>query len=210
MESAVITDVADYFTKGCGRCDRFATPACSVHRWTSGLATLRALCRDAGLAETVKWGHPCYLRGDRNVALIGAYQASYVLSFFQPALMTDPAGVLEPAGPNARRASLIRFGADRGAEDMAATIRAYLDEAIGYADAGVVAPRDPMPVELPHELVEALDADPALAEAFHALTPGRQRSYAILLSSAKTSATRIARIARARDRILAGKGANER
>ncbi len=30
---------------------------------------------------------------------------------------------------------------------------------------------------MPDELAEVLDADPELAEAFHALTPGRQKSY---------------------------------
>ena len=32
---------------------------------------------------------------------------------------------------------------------------------------------------------EAMDADPELAEAFHALTPGRQNSYVIALKGAK-------------------------
>jgi uncharacterized protein YdeI (YjbR/CyaY-like superfamily) len=63
---------------------------------------------------------------------------------------------------------------------------------------------------LPDELIEALDADPELAEAFHALTPGRQRSYVINLNGAKASATRQTRIARFRAQIIAGKGANER
>ena len=48
------------------------------------------------------------------------------------------------------------------------------------------------------------------AEAFAALTPGRQKSYAILLNDAKTKATRLARIEKARPQILAGKGATER
>lgn len=39
---------------------------------------------------------------------------------------------------------------------------------------------------------------------------GRQRSYVIALSSAKTSATRAERILKLRCKILAGKGANER
>ena len=55
-----------------------------------------------------------------------------------------------------------------------------------------------------------MDADPEMAEAFWALTPGRQRSYVIHLASAKTSATRVARIERVRGKILAGKGALER
>jgi len=58
--------------------------------------------------------------------------------------------------------------------------------------------------------VDALDDDPELAQAFQALTPGRQRSYVLHLEAAKKSETRTARIIKARDRILAGKGATER
>ncbi|MEL7216061.1 MAG: YdeI/OmpD-associated family protein, partial [Pseudomonadota bacterium] len=53
-------------------------------------------------------------------------------------------------------------------------------------------------------------ADPELADAFHALTRGRQNSYVVLVNGAKQLATKQARIARIRDRILAGKGAQER
>ncbi len=66
----MITIVADYFDKGCGRCDRFATPDCSTRHWAAGLKELRGICLDAGLAETVKWGHPCYLHANRNIATI--------------------------------------------------------------------------------------------------------------------------------------------
>jgi uncharacterized protein YdeI (YjbR/CyaY-like superfamily) len=92
----------------------------------------------------------------------------------------------------------------------AATIRAYLAEAMGYAEAGIKAPKAAGVPDLPEDLVEALDADAALAEAFHALTPGRQRSYVVNLSTAKTAETRHRRIAGFRARILAGKGAMER
>jgi uncharacterized protein YdeI (YjbR/CyaY-like superfamily) len=56
----------------------------------------------------------------------------------------------------------------------------------------------------------AREIDPELAQAFHALTPGRPRSYVISLSGATASATRTARIAKFRSHILAGKGAMER
>ena len=65
-------------------------------------------------------------------------------------------------------------------------------------------------LEFPHELLEALDNDPELAEAFASLTPGRQKSYVITLNGAKKPETRAARIEKFRDRILAGKGALER
>ncbi len=92
---------------------------------------------------------------------------------------------------------------------LAPTIRAYLMEAMNYAAAGIVAPKPPAAFVLPDELIEALDVDPDLADAFHALTPGRQRSYVINLSSAKASATRTARIAKFRAQIIAGKGKAE-
>ncbi len=206
----MITDIEDYFAKGCGRCDRFETPDCSTRKWVEGLATLRRICRDLSLTETVKWGQPCYMHAGRNIALLGAFRADFRLSFFHAALLRDGEGILEKSGPNTAQADVIRFTGNRQPAEMEPVIRAYLAEAMGYAAAGIRAARPKGEIELPDELVDALDADPALAEAFRNLTPGRQRSYVIVLSSAKTTATRIARIAKLRDHILAGKGATER
>lgn len=206
----MITDIEDYFAIGCGRCARFATPDCSVRHWAAGLAHLRAICRDAGLAETVKWGHPCYMHAGRNIAIIGALRDDFRLSFFNAALMRDPDGVLERQGPNTRHPDMIRFTDATQVAAMAPLIRAYLAEAMGYATAGIRPAKEPGAIELQDELVEALDADPELAEAFHALTQGRQKSYVIHLGSTQVPATRMARIARLRGHILAGKGAMER
>lgn len=206
----MITDIEDFFSKGCGRCERFATPACSANKWHAGLTALRAICRSAGLVETVKWGHPCYMHAGRNIALIGALQGDFRLNFFNAALMKDPEGLLERQGPNTQHPDSIRFTATEQVEERAAAIRAYLQEAMGYAEAGILPAKVAQALELPDELVDAMDTDPELAEAFHRLTPGRQRSYVIHLSSAKTAATRVARIEKMRPNILAGKGANER
>lgn len=206
----MIDAIEDFFAMGCGRCERFATERCSARRWADGLRQLRQICRDLQLDETVKWGHPCYMHAGRNIAVIGALIGDFRLSFFNAALMTDPENVLERQGPNTRHPDMLRFTDPDQVARLAPVIAAYLREAMGYAEAGVTAPREVYDLDLPFELVDAMDADPALAEAFHALTPGRQRSYVIALSSAKTSATRVSRISRYRDRILAGRGALER
>lgn len=207
---AMVTEIGDFFAKGCGRCARFDTPDCSALVWRDALAGLRALCLGAGLSETVKWGHPCYTHAGRNVALIAALRGDFRLNFFNAALMRDPDGVLERQGPNTQHPDSMRFTDAAQVTALAGTIRAYLAEAMGYAEAGIAAPKAAGAVDLPEELVEALDADAALAAAFHALTPGRQRSYAIALASAKAAETRRRRVAGFRDRILAGKGATER
>ncbi len=206
----MITDIDVYFASGCGRCERFATPDCATRRWADGLQQLRRLCLDMPLVETVKWGHPCYMHAGRNIAVLGAFRDDLRISFFNAALLKDPQGVLERQGPNTRHPDMIRFTDNAGVGAMAATLQAYLHEAMGYAGAGIRPPRDAQALELPDELLEALEADTALAEAFHALTPGRQRSHVIHLMAAKKSETRVARILAARDRILTGKGAQER
>jgi uncharacterized protein YdeI (YjbR/CyaY-like superfamily) len=204
------TEIEHYFAKGCGRCERFATPDCSTKQWSHGLEELRRICRDSGLVETVKWGHPCYMHADRNVVILGAFRDNYRLSFFYAALMKDPEGVLEKQGQHTRHPDMISFTDNRAVGEMEQTIRTYLKEAMGYAEASIRPPKEEGALDLPDELVEALDADPELAAGFHKLTPGRQRSYMINLNSAKKSATRISRIAKFRDKILAGKGATER
>lgn len=209
-DRAMITDPDAYFAQGCGRCDRFGTPDCSTRLWLAGLLTLRHILADAGLTETAKWGHPCYMHAGRNVALFGAFRGDFRLTFMNAALLKDPEGLLQKQGTNTRHADCIRFTDNAAPAALEPVIRAYLAEAMAYAEQGLLPPKEPTEIELPEELIDALDADPELAEAFAALTPGRQKSYALHLKDAKTSTTRVARIEKSRPKILAGKGANER
>jgi uncharacterized protein YdeI (YjbR/CyaY-like superfamily) len=158
----------------------------------------------------VKWGHPCYRHAGRNIALIGALRDDFRISFFDAALLQDQNEVLEKAGPNTQHADMIRFRTNEEPALREGTIAAYLREAMRLAESGARYIKAAQDLVLPPELVDSLDRDPDLADAFAALTRGRQRSYVIALQSAKTAATRAARIARFRDRIIAGKGATER
>ena len=207
---AMITDPDDFFTKGCGRCDRFATPDCSTRRWIAGLDDLRRICLDLGLQETVKWAHPCYMHAGRNIAIFGAFRTDFRLSFLNAGLLQDTEGVLEPQGPNSQTPSMIRFTAVGQVAEQEPVIRAYLRQLMDHAEAGTRPPKQDHEIDMPDELTEALDADAELAEAFQALTPGRQKSYFYALNQAKQSATRVARIEKLRGRIIAGKGALER
>lgn len=206
----MITEIEDYFSKGCGRCERFDTPDCSTAKWAEGLSALRRICLDLGLVETVKWGHPTYMHAGRNVAILGALRSNLRITFFHASLLSDPHHVLERQGPNTQHADVIRFTENPGVVKMEPVVRAYLREAMGYAEAGIKPTKEARALELPPELSEALSADPELEEAFHLLTPGRQKSYVIHLSSTKKPETRVKRIDKFRLHILAGKGATER
>lgn len=207
----MITDIEDYFSQGCGRCERFATADCSTRRWALGLTILRRICLESELVETVKWGHPCYMHAGRNIVILGALRNDMRISFFNAALLKDPQRVLEKQGPNTQYADMIRFTDNARVAELEPVIVSYIAEAMSYAEAGIKPPKDvQVELELPDELIEALECDPELADAFGRLTPGRKKSYVINLNSAKNPQTRVSRIAKFRDKILAGKGAMER
>lgn len=206
----MITDIEEYFTKGCGRCPRFDTPDCSSRIWSEAQNTLRQILLDMGLSEHLKWGHPCYMHAGRNICVMGAFRDNMRLSFMNAALLKDPDGILERQGPNTQVPDMLRFASMAQVTEREEIIRAYLAEAMAYAEQGVRPEKTPQDIELPNELIEAMDSDPELVEAFHRLTPGRQKSYVIAVQSAKGDDTRRARIAKYREKILAGKGALDR
>ena len=158
----------------------------------------------------MKWGHPCYMHAGRNIAIFGAFRDDFRLTFFDAVLLTDPDRILEKISEHSKAATIVRFTDPGQPAAMEASIRACLTEAMGYAKAGKKPPRTPTEFELPDALAEAMDVDPDLAEAFAALTPGRQKSWALHVAGAKKPETRLSRIEAARDKILAGKGALDR
>ncbi len=206
----MITAVDDYFAQGCGRCERFATSDCSTRHWAEGLQALRALCLGEGLQEVAKWGHPCYRHAGRNVAILGAFRQDFRLSFFHAALLSNAAGLLERQGPATQHADALRFTRASQVAERADAVRACLREAMDHAEAGRLPPKEATALVLPEELAEALAADAEWRAAFDALTPGRQRGYVLRINAAKKPETRVARVLGFRERMLAGKGVQER
>lgn len=133
----MITDIKDYFDKGCGRCERFGTSDCSIRRWSAGLQDLRRMCVAEELVETVKWGHPCYMSHNRNIVILGAFREDFRLTFFNAALMKDPRKLLQKQGANTRHPDMIRFTQNAQPPEIETVIRSYLREAIGYAKSGL-------------------------------------------------------------------------
>ena|SRR5690348_12690290 len=88
----------------------------------------------------------------------------------------------------------------------AATIKAYLREAVAAERAGMKVETKPREFVLPEELKQKFRNDPKFKRAFEALAPGRQRGYLFHFTGAKQSATRTARIEKAMHAIFEGRG----
>lgn len=171
------------------------------------LQQLRELIQIHQLEESLKWRTPCYHIGKTNVFLLGATDEGAVLSFLNGSLLDDPDQLLQSAGPNSRGVRLIRFSSPLELDSCKAKLVDLIESAVQTAKSGkrvdYSSDRD---LPYPDELTDLLDADPAFAESWQKLTPGRQRGYLIHFNGAKQAATRVNRIEKYRDRIDQGKG----
>lgn len=179
-------------------------------QWQPELRALRGLALSTGLTEEEKWGHPCYTDEGHNIVLIQGFKAYCALLFPNGAVLADPNGILVKMGENTRIARQARFGSLDEIETLAPVLRAYINEAIAAARAGLKVERDEADeTPMPPEFQERLDADPALRAAFSELTPGRQRAYLLYFNGAKQSKTRASRVENSIPRILDGLGLND-
>jgi uncharacterized protein YdeI (YjbR/CyaY-like superfamily) len=179
-------------------------------RWGAEFAALRQLCLGSGLNESLKWGQACYDLNGGNVVLIHGFKEYCALLFMKGALLKDPKGILIQQTKNVQAGRQLRFTSLADVNKHQAAIRSYIKEAIAVEKSGAKVPmKDAAQFPMPAEFLKRLDDDPELAEAFHALTPGRQKGYLLHFAGAKQSATRAARVEKHAPRILLGLGLND-
>lgn len=179
-------------------------------RWSAEYAALRQLCLAAGLNEELKWGQACYDLNGGNVVLIHGFKDYCALLFMKGALLKDPKGILIQQTRNVQAGRQIRFTSLADIKKQRATVAAYIKEAIAVEKSGAkVKLKSAAEFAVPEEFQRRLDDDRALAEAFRALTPGRQKGYLLYFAQAKQSKTRVARIEKHEPRILEGFGLDD-
>jgi uncharacterized protein YdeI (YjbR/CyaY-like superfamily) len=202
--------VDTYFIDGCGRCALGGTPECKVHKWQQELATLRQYLLDCGLEEVAKWGMPCYTFQNNNLILLSAFKDYCSLNFFKGALLSNADGLLESLTENVQSARVIKFTNVQEVIERENGIKTCIYEAIEVEKEGLkVVMKKTADFEVPEELQQKLEGNPAFKTAFEALTPGRQRGYLLFFAAPKQSKTRISRIENAMPQIFNGKGIHD-
>jgi len=179
-------------------------------KWQEEYGQLRKIVLDCGLDEELKWGCPCYAFQKSNVVLIHGFKDYCALLFMKGALLHDPSGILIQQTENVQSARQVRFTNVSEIKKLAATIKAYIRDAIEIEKAGLkVALKTAREYPVPEEFQAQLDNDANLKAAFEALTPGRQKGYLFYFSQAKQSKTREARVEKYVPHILDGKGIDD-
>jgi uncharacterized protein YdeI (YjbR/CyaY-like superfamily) len=178
-------------------------------QWQAEIAELQTILSGFDLRVERKWGKPCYTMDGKNVVIIQGFKEYCALGFFQGALLKDPKKLLVQLG-QVQAARVMKFTSTKQIEAKAATIKAYIREAVAAAKAGMKVETKPRELPVPEELKEKFRKDPKFKRAFETLTPGRQRGYLFHFTGAKQSATRTARIEKAMPAIFEGRGFLER
>jgi uncharacterized protein YdeI (YjbR/CyaY-like superfamily) len=179
-------------------------------KWQAEIETLRAIALDTELTEELKWGVPCYTINKSNVVLIHVFKDYCALLFHKGVLLKDPKGLLIQQTENVQAARQLRFTTLQEIVKLKAVIKSYIKEAIALEKSGAkVEMKKTKEFNMPEEFENKLKEQPALKKAFNSLTPGRQRGYLLFFSSAKQSATRIARVEKYTPHILNGKGIDD-
>ena len=181
-----------------------------AEKWQEEYAQLRTILLDCDLTEEVKWGVPCYTSQTRNIVLIHGFKEYCALLFFKGALLQDAQGLLIQQTENVQAARQMRFTNLPEIIALAATIQAYVAEAIAVEEAGLQVPyKKTAEFDMPEEFITKLEEVPGLQDAFDALTPGRQRAYLLHFAQPKQAKTRMARIEKWVPHILNGKGLDD-
>ena len=181
-----------------------------AQQWQQELEQLRMIILNCGLTEELKWGVPCYTFQKSNIVLIHVFKEYCAVLFFKGALLNNADGILIQQTENVQAARQVRFTDVAQIIEMAATLKAYIYEAIEVEKAGLkVELKKTSEFAIADEFQNKLDQMPALKTAFDTLTPGRQRAYMLHFSAPKQAKTRQERVEKWIPQILNGKGLND-
>lgn len=125
-------------------------------------------------------------------------------------ILNDSHQILIAPGKNSQAARQLRFTNLQDVIEKESIIKTYIIEAIEVERAGLKVEFKKDVESFPEELINVFKEQPGFKKAFHKLTPGRQRGYVIYFSQPKQSKTRISRITKSIQRILEGKGMQDR
>lgn len=200
------TSAEEFIERGCGRCDRWNTPQCSVRLHAPIVEKLIDLMRSSGLREEIKWSTPCYTYDGKNIAIIGAFREYCVLSFFKGALLHDPNGILQKPGKNTQAARVIRLTDVHKVVENKSYLLGLIKQAIEIEKSGEKFHFEHKSTDTVVEFSEKLHSYPELRKAFENLSPGKQKAYLLYFAEPKTRETRLRRIEKCIPLILSGKG----
>ena len=134
-------------------------------RWRAEIAAMRRVLAVLPMHEERKWGKPTYTVDGKNVVILQGFKDYFGLGFFQGALLKDPRRLLVQLGQT-HVGRVMNFTSAKDITAKAATIKAYVREAIAVEQAGLRMERKKTSdYPVPEELSERFRRDPRFKRA---------------------------------------------
>src|SRR6266498_1387466 len=141
-------------------------------RWEAEIAEMRRVLGGFAMKEECKWGKPTYTVDGKNVVIMQGFKEYFGLGFFQGALLKDPKKVLVQLG-QVHAGRVMKFTSVKDIRAKAATIKAYVREAIAVEKAGLrMEKKKTSDLPVPEELTERFRRDPRFKRAFEGADAG--------------------------------------
>src|SRR5205814_5342131 len=105
-------------------------------RWEAEIAEMRRVLAGFAMKEECKWGKPTCTVDGKNVVIMQGFKEYFGLGFFLGALLKDPKKVLVQLG-QMHAGRVMKFTSAKDIKAKAATIKAYVREAIAAEKAGL-------------------------------------------------------------------------
>src|SRR6201982_1417802 len=105
-------------------------------RGGAGSGAIQRVLAGLPMKEECKWGKPTYTVDGKNVVIMQGFKEYFALGFFHGALLNDPKKVLVQLG-QVQAGRVMKFTSAKDIAANAATIKAYVREAIAVEKAGL-------------------------------------------------------------------------
>src|SRR5947209_13268129 len=106
-------------------------------QWRAEFEKLREIILSCGLAEDVKWMHPCYTFEGSNIVLMHGFKEYCAVLFFKGVLLKDAKKILVQQTENVQAGRQIRFTSVKEIAACETVLKAYIKEAIEVEKKGL-------------------------------------------------------------------------
>lgn len=164
-------------------------------------------CPDA--EETMKWSFPHFIYKGKNLCAMASFKQHCTFGFWLEKEMKTMQEITQDIEKN----SMFSLGKITSIEDLPSKpqLKKAIKEAIDLTDMGVTMKKATpfkTEMEIPDDLLFALQAQPKALEVFEKASPSFRKEYITWITEAKTEATRNKRMEQALEWIAEGKGRN--
>jgi len=179
-------------------------------QWQEAIEKTQAIVQDFPLQKTFKWGGDVYTFQGKNVLSYAGFKQHFAIWFYNGVFLSDPEQVLV-SGSEGKTKGLRQWRFSHVDEMDATKIARYIEEAIQTVlDGKELKTEKGKPLVPTAFLAALLESDSQFSEAFHKLTPGRQREYNAFIDEAKQDKTKQTRLEKIKPLVAAGVGLHDK